>query len=142
MSHIARYSTNLRDGQFLADALRSMGFTVEHHSTPQTMQMYGGQTATAEIIVHKASMKEHHFGSLGFTLQADGSYGLVADDLDIYAMNRLGGSFSKEGAWLETVTQAYGEQESIAFGVSEGWIFQGREIDEEGTVQLLWTVRE
>lgn len=156
MSHYAVRVSIMRDQNHLLAALQELGFAVEVHATPQPLQGYGGsQGRSAEIIVRKESLNQamrdalaqrgRHgvYGDLGFVRGADGTFQAVIDDLDetVFDSWRTG-----RGTFLNQVAQEYETQSRMAWGIQQGFVYQGREdlAQADGTtnVQLLFAVRE
>jgi hypothetical protein len=147
MSHYASFTTTLREADFVVAALRSMGYAVEQSTNaacPLTAKGYGVQSFQAEIVIRKAEITRHHghcYGDIGFTRTADGTFQATIDDLDEGTMRR-DSSGKTLGNWMDRVTQAYTEQAKMSWAISQGYVFAGRETDEQGNVELLFTVRE
>jgi|WetSurMetagenome_2_1015567.scaffolds.fasta_scaffold225446_2 hypothetical protein len=84
MSHYNDFKTTLTDPKALERALRAYNLhgkkiIFESHDKACTMQGYGGQTQSANIIIRKEQF--NGLGDMGFVLK-DGAYALVTDDYD------------------------------------------------------------
>ena len=150
MSHIAVFKSSIQDADLLVGALRSMGYTVEQHATPQRLSMYtADQDAFAEVIIRKTDPHlgyrrgngSYSFGDLGFTRQADGTFQVVCDGMDMDRLDQY-----KTGTWMQSVTRAYTEQYDIGWALSQGLVFCGAEDVQQpdGTIErvLAFDVRE
>ena len=160
MSHIAKFTTQIKDADLLATALRSMGFTVEQHAAPQRLSMYtADQDAFAEVIIRKTdpqlgtlpgSYRRHdgayNFGDLGFTRQPDGTFQVVCDGMDMDRLDAGCLGRDQQHAWMQSVTRAYTEQYDMAWALSQGLVFCGAEdvVQPDGTIErvLAFDVRE
>jgi hypothetical protein len=149
MSHIATATTKLRDADALCAALRSMGYTVEHHATPQPMKVYedeGNLPQSAEIIIRIANLTNvqrvktpreyvHFYGDLGFQLSPDGTFRCIFDDTDQ--------RFVANDAWMEGLNRSYASEAQIAEADRLGLVLTSREEDPAtGELTLLFAVRE
>jgi hypothetical protein len=144
MSHIAKFTTQIKDGDLLAAALRSMGYTVEQHATPQRLSMFSAdQVGNAEIIIRKndPALNTYHWADIGFARQPDGTFQVVCDSMEMDKLNQY-----KPGAWMQSVTRAYTEQYDMAWAIGQGFVFAGAEdvVQPDGTIErvLAFDVRE
>jgi hypothetical protein len=126
-----------------------MGYTIEHHASPQPLKVYdGNEKQYAEIIVRAGDMERverakpgspnrwvHFFGDLGFTPTEDGTLRCIFDDTDQrYVAN---------DSWMDKLNREYATEAQIAEADRLGLVLQSREEDEvTGEVNLLFAVRE
>jgi Protein of unknown function (DUF1257) len=129
MSHFTRIRTALRDGQTLAAALRSLGFTeVEVHDHKAALRgYYGTEDANhAEIIVRKP----HAPGAvadIGFARCRDGTFEAVLDAMD---RSRYGDE------WMTRLARAYGHAAAVQYAADHGYDIVADESEQDGTRRL------
>ncbi len=134
MSKYAELKTEMREQCHLAAALRSLGFTIETHATPQALYGYRDDVRPerADVIIRRQHTGDRASNDVGFVRGADGSYRAIISDYD--------GRHKFCNAWLGQVKQAYTEQRTLAVAKSKGYVFRGREVV-DGKVKLLFAVR-
>jgi hypothetical protein len=122
MSAYGQFETVMKDGRFLADALKSMGFVIEVHKEPQTLLDYRGhkRPEKATIIIRRQHTGIGASNDIGFVKGPDGSYQAIISEYD------QGAKFT--ASWLGQLKQGYRECQTIAKRRAQGYIFQGREV--------------
>ena len=142
MSKYLSLQTVITDEAFLCDALKQMGYSQRVHKQPVTLTDYHDGKQLAHVVIPASQLGQdlrgqahmnESWGDIGFFRQADGSYRAIIDEYD---QDGIAGRLKYDDVWLGRLQQIYCEKEMISSRVAEGYIFQGREVLEDGTVQL------
>lgn len=128
MSKYARAATTFTDGALLVDALDSLGIAATRSESPQRLRGWLDQSRKAEIIIPREVLSGAH-ADIGFALQKDGTYTMLADEDDMahYGYGRN---------WLDTVKVAYGEKQTIQRAERLGLQFTRSFQTEDGGIEL------
>jgi Protein of unknown function (DUF1257) len=137
MSKYGICSTVVKEEKYLVEALKEMGYEVEVHPNGARLDSYYSEQErkVAHIIVRRAQLRGA-FGDIGFARQPDGSFAMIADDLDEHC-----GYGAK---WLGRVQQLYKEKQTLAMARAKGYILKKREViqtSEGQQVRLQFAVR-
>jgi Protein of unknown function (DUF1257) len=127
----------IREEKYLVEALKEMGLEVEVHPNGARLDSYYSEQErkVAHIIVRRAQMRGA-FGDIGFARQPEGSFAMIADELDEHC-----GYGAK---WLGRVQQLYKEKQTLAMARAKGYILKKREViqtSEGQQVRLQFAVR-
>ena len=107
--------------EHIAGALQDMGFTIEVHDQPQTLQGWHGESRPeqAEIIIRRQNTGLGLSNDVGFSKQADKTFKAIVSDYDQSKFN---------SAWLKSLTRGYEEKRICAINKQRGRVFAGREV--------------
>ena len=123
MSKYGETQTVLREGRYLVEALKEMGYEVEvHPEGAQLNSYYSEQEAKAANIIIRRQHLRGAYGDIGFTRQPDGQFAMVKDELDEHR-----GYGAK---WVGRVQQLYKEKQTLAMARAKGYTLKGREVIE------------
>ena len=121
MSKYGSVETVVREEKYLVEALMEMGYEVEVHPQGARLNSYYSEQErkVANIIVRRAQLRGA-FGDIGFARQSDGSFGMIADELDEH--------YGYGAKWLGRVQQLYKEKQTLAMACAKGYILKKREV--------------
>lgn len=77
MSSFREQKTEIKNQDALVKALENMGYKPEVNETKKQVRGHYNENRQAEIILKKEDLKQG--GDIGFSLGADGNYGIVTD---------------------------------------------------------------
>ena len=137
MSKYEEMSTVLAHEGYLVEALEQMGYKPEVHKKGAALYGYRGdeRPEQAHIIIRRRQL-DSASNDIGFVRDTSGQYRAVVSDYD------RGIGFDQ--AWLERVSQAYKERQTMAVAKARGYVFQGRSVidtPQGSKVQLRFAVR-
>lgn len=138
MSKFEQMETKLTEGQYLVEALETIGYKPVVDWNGQTLRGYGGAIwpERAQVVIPRAQLKGA-LADIGFVRDASGVFRAVIDDMD-----RDYSGF--DVAWLGRLTQTYKEKQTMAVARAKGYVFKGREVidtPQGKKVQLRFAVR-
>lgn len=139
MSAYGEFTTVMREQTHLIAALVALGFTESqieiHEGKGAALMGHHGDARSerAQVIIRRG-----HVGmasnDIGFALTPDGTYRAIISEYDREAegahASETGGYNDK---WLGRLAQAYTESRVMAVGLTRGYLFRGREIEETPT---------
>lgn len=119
MSKYAVTSTEVKEEQYLVEALCEMGYKPEVHAEGAKLNSYftEQEAKIAHIIIRRRELPGA-FGDIGFVRQPDGRLSKIGDELD----HRYGAQ------WLGRVQQLYKEKQTLAVAGAKGYMLKKREV--------------
>ncbi len=121
MSAYGEFSTVMREGRFLVEALSAMGYQVEVHPDGTPLFGYHGdeRPERAHVIIRRAQL-DSASNDIGFVRGADGRYRAILSEYDR--------SIGYDDKWLGKVQQHYKERQTLAMAQAKGYALRSREV--------------
>ncbi len=130
MSHFTRVKTVIKDRDWLATALRQMGFPeVEVHDQAQHLYGYQGdrREQTAEVIVRRQYVGRAS-NDLGFKENHEGAYDAIISEYD---------RRQYDDQWLGQLNQRYAHLAVKQQVLEQGLIIEEERVLENGEIEIL-----
>jgi hypothetical protein len=127
MSHFSRVKTRIKDREILIRCLQEMGYTVQ---TGGTLKGYSGQR-----VVDLAIQLEKGYG-VGFAMNPDGSYDIVADWWGIKdsKKNRLIRDLEKKVCQIQ---QEYALKTVLEQTHQQGYSVVDKQVEKDGRIRIV-----
>jgi hypothetical protein len=115
--------TQVREENYLLEALKEMGYEIEAHPEGAPLNSYYSdqEAKVANIIVRRDQLRGA-YGDVGFVRQPGGQFAMIKDELDEYR--------GYGASWLGRVQQLYKEKQTLAMARAKGYTLKSREVIE------------
>lgn len=120
MSHFTTIKVEIKHGEMLCQALRELGYKVEHNAI---VRGYQGDKTQADYVIRRANGYD-----LGFRREGDDNYVLVAD---------FWGARINQQQFVNEIQQKYAHTLLQHTAAEQGYTIETEEVLEDGTVRVV-----